>query len=129
MRDFIDYWIGPDGYPIPERSGVIRWFIRQGDNLYWADTRQELIDKFGAEEMPKSVTFIAASIFDNKILLDKDPSYLSNLKALARVDRERLLSGNWDIRPNAGTLFRREWFKVIDNAETARVETADSTMH
>jgi hypothetical protein len=31
VRTFIDWWIGKDGYAIPERSGVIRWFIRRDD--------------------------------------------------------------------------------------------------
>lgn len=114
VRILIDWWIGADGYPIPERSGKIRWFIRQGDDLVWSDSREYLIQQYGADQLPKSLTFIAANIYDNKILLDKDPAYLGNLKSLCLVDRERLLSGNWNIRANAGTLFRREWFTVID---------------
>lgn len=56
---------------------------------------------------PKSVTFIASSIYDNKILLKADPSYLANLKALALVEQERLLHGNWKIKPAAGLYFKR----------------------
>ncbi|MGL5474240.1 MAG: phage terminase large subunit, partial [Citrobacter braakii] len=55
-------------------------------------------------------------LFDNKILMDADPGYLANLKALSRVERERLLGGNWKIRPAAGLYFRREWVKVVDAA-------------
>lgn len=115
VRNFIDWWIDKDtGYPIPERSGVLRWFIRRDDSFIWADTKDELKRLYGMEELPKSVTFIASSIHDNKILLDKDPSYLANLKALSRVERMRLLGGNWNVRESAGMLFQREWFPVID---------------
>jgi predicted phage terminase large subunit-like protein len=115
LRQFISWWIDPDtGYPVPERSGVIRWFIRDGDKFVWADSKHELIKAYGELMLPKSVTFISAKIFDNKILLEKDPSYLSNLMAQAYVDRMQLLEGNWNIRPAAGTLFKRQWFEVVE---------------
>lgn len=114
VRRLIDWWIGPDGYAIKERSGIIRWFIRKDDTLIWADTREALLEKYGAEEQPKSFTFIASSIHDNKILMEKDPSYISSLKALSRVERMRLLGGNWNVRPSAGMFFQRDWFTVLD---------------
>lgn len=116
VRKFIDWWIGKDGFPIRERSGKLRWFIRINDAIHWADSKQEIHDQFGygAEIQPKSVTFIPSKLEDNKILMEKDPAYLGNLLAQNRVDRERLLYGNWNIRASAGTLFRREWFPVID---------------
>lgn len=118
VRRLIDWWIGEDGYPIQERSGVIRWFIRLDDTIHWADTREELIQKFTSEKnpivLPKSLTFIPSKVQDNKILMEKDPSYLANLHALSRVERLRLLGGNWNVRPSAGMYFQREWFQVID---------------
>lgn len=114
VRKLIDWYIGPEGYPIAERSGQIRWFIRQNEELIWGQSRQELLDKYGKDQLPKSFTFIAAKIFDNRILLEKDPSYLSNLTALSRVDRLRLLDGNWNVRASAGMLFKTEWFPIVD---------------
>jgi len=117
LRTFLRWWIDDDtGLPIKSRSGVLRWFVRLGDELTWADTPEELIQKFGIDAEPKSATFIAATIHDNQILLQTDKSYLSNLKALPRIDRERLLSGNWNIRAEAGSYFRREWFTIVDCA-------------
>lgn len=114
VRKLIDWWIGVDGYPIKERAGVIRWFIRRDDKIIWADTRQQLLDEYGQDELPKSFTFIPSKVHDNKILLEKDPAYLANLRALGRVDRMRLLDGNWNVRPSAGNYFQRGWFPVID---------------
>lgn len=114
VRDLIDWWIGEDGFPIKERSGKIRYFIRKDDELHWADSPKEIYEKFGKEERPKSFTFIAANLQDNKILMEKDPDYIANLKALARVERLRLLGGNWNVRPSAGMYFQREWFEIID---------------
>lgn len=116
VRRLIDWWIGDDGFPIAERSGKVRWFLRRNDSLVWADKKQELIDQFGTgpDVQPKSLTFIAAKLQDNKILMEKDPNYLGNLLALNRVDRMRLLEGNWNVRESSGMLFRREWFPLVD---------------
>ena len=124
VRAFIDWWIDPDtGYAIPERSGVIRWMIRRDERIYWADTKEELWEKFNlvtAEERqePRSVTFIASSIYDNQELLKVNPQYLGNLKAMAEVDRERFLKGNWNIKPAAGLIFKRSQVNIIQAEPT-----------
>ncbi len=114
LRPFIDWWIGEDGQPIQERSGVIRWFVRLNDEVHWGETRQELVDRFGPETEPKSFTFVAAKISDNQILMAKDPGYLANLQALPKVERDRLLGGNWNVIANAGIYFKRSYFQVVD---------------
>lgn len=117
VADMIAWWIDQEtGYPIPERSGVIRYFIRRGEELIWADSPAQLVaehDDVDLKEV-KSFTFIAARVEDNKILLEKDPGYLGNLKALTMVERERLLRGNWKIKPAAGLYFKRRYFEIID---------------
>lgn len=124
VRKLVAWYIGPEGDPIRDRSGVIRWFIRKDDAIIWADTKQELIDNHGPETQPKSFTFIPSTVFDNKILMEKDPSYLANLMALARVDRLRLLGGNWNVRPTAGLYFQREWFEIIDAIPSNCIQVA-----
>lgn len=116
VKDLINWWISPgDGLAIQERSGVLRWFIRQNDTLLWADTREQLIALYGPEQQPKSLTFIPSLLHDNKLLMEKDPGYISNLMALSRVDRMRLLDGNWLVKPSAGMLFKQEWFPIVDH--------------
>ena len=117
VADFIAWWIDDDGFAIPQRSGLLRWFIRLGDEIIWADTKKELEEEFGTEEepvFPKSVTFIPSKLSDNKILMKKDPSYLANLKALPRVEQARLLGGNWKVRAQSGDMFQTSSFPVID---------------
>lgn len=113
VRNFIDWYIGEDGFAIPERSGKIRWFILDGDNVIWADTEEELKRKYPSS-LPKSFTFIRSSIHDNKILLETNPRYLANLQALNRIDRARLLDGNWNIRATAGGYFQRSDFEIVE---------------
>lgn len=47
------------------------------------------------------------------MLLAADPGYLATLNALSTVEKERLLSGNWKIRPAAGLYFKRDMFRVV----------------
>jgi len=116
VAELIEWWIDQDtGYPIPERSGQIRWMSTINDVIYfhatWEESYNHALEMGIAEEdaliMPKSFTFIASSLEDNKILMETDPGYKANLLAMTEVDRERLLKGNWKIKPAAGSFFKR----------------------
>jgi predicted phage terminase large subunit-like protein len=124
VAELVEWYIDQDtGYAIKERSGVIRYFLRdtETDSLVWAASKQELLDKYPKFDAAwiKSFTFIRSSVYDNKILLEKDPGYLGNLMALPLVERERLLGGNWKIRPAAGLYFQRHYFDIVSHRPTA----------
>jgi len=116
VAELISWWIDQEtGLPIKERSGVVRYFVRVDDKVHWGDSPAELAEQHGvAEADAKSLTFIPASIYDNQALIEKDPGYLANLKALGRVERARLLEGNWRIKPAAGLYFPRYSVSVLD---------------
>lgn len=146
LAKMLEWYIDQDtGYAIPERSGVIRWFIRRDGILTWADTKEELIELFELrtpeQQMePKSFSFVVSSLFDNQVLMKADPGYYANLKALPLVEQERLLFGNWKIKPASGLYFKRsqvemidtlpndvkQWIRSWDLAATAK-EDADAT--
>ena len=117
VASLIEWWIDQDsGYPIDERSGVLRWFVRVGDILEWADRPEDLAhhtEPDGTPIEPKSLTFIPAKLEDNPALMKADPGYRANLLALGTVERERLLKGNWKIRPAAGMYFQRDWVEMV----------------
>lgn len=114
VRDLIDWWIGDQGYAIEDRSGVVRWFVNQNDQLHWFEKKEEAEAQF-PKIPPKSFTFISSNIHDNEILMNADPAYMANLEALSAVDRERLLNGNWNIRDGAGDYFKESWFEIVDS--------------
>lgn len=121
VAQFIAWWIDPDtGFPVPDRAGVLRWFVRIGDTIVWADRPEDLAqhtmpgDDGPIPIPPKSVTFIPAKLSDNAALMQADPGYMASLLALPTVERERLLGGNWKIRPAAGLYFQRAWCQVVD---------------
>ena len=135
VAKFIDWWIGEDGFPIPERNGVVRYCFMDGDDvstIYWGNTRQEvyeqckeIIDRhwkpsynqYGTpqELFIKSVTFIEAKLADNKKLMKADPTYLSNLVNQDEEQRARDLDGNWKYRNVGDDLIKlanlEEFFK------------------
>lgn len=129
VAELIAWWIDQDtGLPIPERSGVLRWFVRVGEDLKWADNPQDLAEYTMLNEAgervpipPKSLTFIPAKLTDNKALMAADPGYMASLLALPLVERERLLGGNWKIRPAAGLYFQRSWCRVVDTVPAGTV--------
>lgn len=146
VAKFISWWINQDtGYPIPERSGKIRWFIRRNETLYWANTKEELWEQFNLvterqKLEPRSVTFIMSQLKDNQELLKVNPQYEANLMALSLVERERLLNGNWKIRAASGLYFKRtqlgeilervpedviQWVRCWDLAATEKTDKGD----
>jgi len=131
LAPMIEWWLDDAGYPIKERGGVIRYFIRLGDALVWGASIEELVEghrdffaETGADprHIVKSFTFIPATIKDNPALMAINPRYLANLWVLPYIEKERLLKGNWKIRPAAGKLFNRAWFPVIDGVPMGGVE-------
>jgi len=116
LHKLIQWWIDPEtGKIIPERDGQLRWFIRENEQLEWADSKAELIARFPhakAEEI-LSFTFIEGQLSENAILMELDPSYVAKLRALPKVDRERLLHHNWNARPTSGNVFNRAWFEIV----------------
>ena len=118
VASLIEWWINQDtGYPIPKRSGVLRWFYRINDVLCWYDTRQaaEAAHPELAKDIPPtSLTFIPSLLDDNAILTSRDPGYRAKLVSTGEVEKERLLRGNWKIRPAAGKVIDRSWFEIVD---------------
>lgn len=112
VAELIDWWIGEDGFPIPERAGVLRYLTRDGENYVWGDTAQEVREKAPhlfagplAATRPKTVTFIPGSIYENKKLLEVNPDYLGNLMAQDDETRAQLLEGNWKVKIDGLALF------------------------
>jgi phage terminase large subunit-like protein len=87
--------------------------------LHWAGSKDELREEFPNVDDYEimSVTFIPALLDDNPVLLAKDPGYRARLNALPRIERERLLGGNW--KTSEGSQISRDWLRryVANQAE------------
>jgi predicted phage terminase large subunit-like protein len=115
VATFLEWWIDQEtGYPLPERAGVVRYFVRDGNDLAWGDDPRELeAQVITPGVIAKSACFVPSKVYDNKILMARDPGYIANLMSLPLVERDQLLGGNWKIRVSAGRLFNRGWFEIV----------------
>lgn len=111
LREMIDWYLDETGLPIPERDGVVRYFVRKDDVYIWGETKEELKERFGKKCRPVSFSFISSTIYDNPPMLLNNPDYLAQLQGLNDVDRARLLDGNWDARPEGANYFKRTYLK------------------
>ena len=113
VRKLLSWWIGPDGFVIPERSGVVRYVYLDGNSVedyVWGDTKEEVYAKCKAsidkklaklnddsityENLVKSFTFILGNLAENKALLANNPDYVGNVSG---KEGDALLSGNWNV--------------------------------
>lgn len=138
VAKFIDWWIGEDGLPIPERNGAVRYCFMDGDevnDIYWGDSKEEvyeqcksIIDKYWldsysiygspADLFVKSVTFIEAKLADNVQLLRSDPTYLANLAGQSEEQRSRDLEGNWKFKTVGDDMIKMPHMeRFFDNAQ------------
>lgn len=120
MTEFLDPagYIDEEGFPKEEMAGVVMYFARGDDDLLvWGRSPQEVAEKAPElftsskpEVKCKSFTFIPAKLTDNPSM---GPEYVAQLEALPRVERMRLLYGNWRTRETGGLVFRGDWFEEI----------------
>ena len=113
VRKLLAWWIGNDGFVIPERSGVVRYVYLDGNSVedyVWGDSKYEVYqkckrsideklaklndDSITYENLVKSFTFILGNLAENKALLANNPDYVGNVSG---KEGDALLSGNWNI--------------------------------
>lgn len=126
VKKWIGWYLYPEGHeffgrPNPERQGIVRWFIRNGNDMIWAESREEMFEKHGRRDSfgnllpekdkkqikPLSFAWISASVYDNPYIED---NYIAFLEGLPRIEKEILLYGSWEARPEGLGMIRREWF-------------------
>ena len=120
----ISWWIDPEtGFPILERRGKLRYFIKYGNDYIWGDNYDEVYEKaehiikpmmtdsgLRKEDFIKSLTFVSGSIYDNKKGLEYDPSYPGNLLSQDEDTRRQLLEGKWKVSNSPMDVYEHEVF-------------------
>lgn len=118
LRKFLDWYIGADGFIIPERNGVVRYFFINGetvDDVVWGDSKEEVymkckiqIDRQLAKlngkhgkstphDMIKSFTFYEGKISENKAILGNNAGYVGSIAVMGGRDSQANLEGNWNV--------------------------------
>lgn len=110
VRTLVEPWLALDGYVDLQKNNT-DFYFNFTNGINWSSTNTG--DRF-------SIKYVSADIYDNAILLKNDPEYLSHLKALSLIERERYLGikgrgGNWNIKL-AGNIFKYSWIYLSEYA-------------
>ena len=136
----LEWYINQEtGYPIEERDGKIRYFIRFKDKLHWGDTKDEVIKScpevfemmkkldpsIKEYDLIKSFTFIRGKLSDNKILTRNSPEYYSSLLSLSAEDQQIFLEGNWKVSSDGTDLFEFAHLRYLFDVEPQEAYSKD----
>jgi predicted phage terminase large subunit-like protein len=116
LRQWVEFCLDENGIPIDKLADRERYFVVQNDECIWVDDRKELEKIYGDGEDSgiMSFKFIPAKCTDNPPLLKAQPDYISNLKALGRVEEMRLLHGSWTVRAEAAGYIKEKFFHMVE---------------
>lgn len=118
IRHWVEFALDERGIPVRKEVYPTRYMIQvEGGRIQWANTKEELEEVYGdgAQSGILSFKFIPGTIYDNPPLMKADPTYVSKLKALPRVEMERLLLGSWYARQETAGYWKREWCQMVDH--------------
>lgn len=117
-RQFLDWYIGSDGYIIPERDGVVRFFYVTGSSVkdvVWGNTKWEVYQKckididrklaiiggdYDYKDMIKSFVFYQGKLGMNKKMMENNSGYLASVAAAGGRTAQALFEGNFNIDPD-----------------------------
>lgn len=115
-RKMLDWYIGFDGFLLPDRDGVVRYYYQTGetvDDLVFGDTKEEVYElckididrklkKAGVsgatyKQMIQSFVFYAGRMGENKASIQNNPSYVGSVTAVGGRRAQQLIEGNFNV--------------------------------
>lgn len=118
LRQFLDWYIGIDGFIMEERNGVVRYFYIAGEtvkDVVWGDSKEEVYKKCRVdinrklakingnsgtttyEDLIKSFTFYLGKMSENKAMLEGNDGYAGSVAVMGGRSAQQLLEGNWNV--------------------------------
>jgi len=111
------------GIPRKEMFAVERWYATMEGKTHTAATKEELVSLFGDRCKPQTYTYIAATIADNPIMKQLNPSYVDRLENLKKSERDRLYLGSWHVTDDGATYWKPEWCEIVEHPPVNPVAT------
>lgn len=120
LRKWLDWYIGPDGFIIPERDGVVRYFFINGervDDVVWGGSKEEVYHKARVaidrilyrlngengtatyRDVVKSFCFYLGRMSENRAMLQNNDGYVGSVAVMGGRNAQQLLEGNWNVSP------------------------------
>lgn len=115
LRKWVDWYVDEQGYPIPERDGVVRYFYVNGreiDDVVFGATPEEVYrqckssidailkgqgDGYTYRDLVKSTTFLSGKLAENVSLMKDNAGYLGSVAAMGEKQRQANLMGCWNV--------------------------------
>ncbi len=124
LQEYLRWYLDDNGVVIPERSGVMRWFVPdQEDKPCWFEELDEAIafaeeqrDDLPEEDrhlLPRSFAYFYGDAKGNRALMREDPRYLTKLLTLPKHKRLAALGGVMRYELQEGDLFPFESFVFV----------------
>lgn len=86
-KEFIPFWAGATNPGSIAHVDVRNYFVKK------ANLDPELFPNYNSKE----VFFVPATVFDNKVIIERDPGEVTRLQQLSKKDQQKFLYGNWDL--------------------------------
>lgn len=112
LTNWVEWYLLPSGLPDPERCGVTRYFTMRDNEFVWGNSSEEVQEQVPGCS-PLSFTFINANVYDNPVLMKRQPEYVAWLEGQDRETKEALLYGNWYITKQQEGYWKRKWNKLV----------------
>lgn len=89
----------PSGFMADYKKWTPRmYFTCNPGGIGHAYIKRLFIDKvYQRKEKPENYTFVPSTVFENKFIMDNDPTYVELLENLPENRRKAMLYGNWDV--------------------------------
>jgi predicted phage terminase large subunit-like protein len=121
LLDWVQFSLDQEGIPLPGTEDRVRYFVVQNSHVKWADSADELYEKYGAglklgiEFVPLKMKFIPMLCYDNKVLMKADPGYPGRLMSQPRVNQLRLLYGSWYAAVEGSSMVTEDMFEIVEH--------------
>lgn len=108
-----------DGLPNPEMDGVTTYLIQIQGEFQFFKSRKEIEEVYGKAAAKGAYSFVyyAANVYDNPAVVKEQPEYIFKLENMKRIEKERLLLGNWFASDGGAGFLKREDIKEIELSE------------
>lgn len=115
-RKMLDWYIGFDGFILPERDGVVRYYYQLDktvEDIVFGASKEEVYElckqkidqqlaRLGGSEwdyrnMIKSFVFYSGKMSENKTSIANNPNYVGSVAAVGGARSQQLIEGNFNV--------------------------------
>ena len=121
LLPFVEWSLDSEGVPLPGTEHTTKYFVVQNNHVKWADSPEELYEKFGnglilgTEFVPMTFKFTPMICTDNTVLMKADPGYVGRLLSAPRVNVLRLYRGSWFAAVEGNSMVQEDMFEIVDH--------------